>query len=60
MPANAVMVVKRGAKEHWLPAVPKHLKRVDLAARLVTVDWWADDSEESAAAAPGGEPGGEE
>lgn len=61
MPANAVMVVKQGAKEHWLPAVPKHLKRVDLAARLVTVDWWVDDEDEGRGHGSGAEPsGGEE
>lgn len=37
-PAHAVMVV-RGAHEHWVPAVPRHLRRVDLAARRVVVDW---------------------
>jgi 16S rRNA processing protein RimM len=54
MPANAVMVVKQGAQEHWLPAVPKHLKRVDLAARLVTVDWWLDEADDAHAPAPPG------
>jgi 16S rRNA processing protein RimM len=37
-PAQALMVV-RGEKEHWVPAVPKHLRRVDLQARRVVVDW---------------------
>ncbi|HUX73730.1 MAG TPA: ribosome maturation factor RimM [Steroidobacteraceae bacterium] len=37
-PAHAVMVV-RGAKEYWVPAVPKHLRRVDLQARRLLVDW---------------------
>jgi 16S rRNA processing protein RimM len=37
-PAHALMVV-RGAHEHWIPAVPKHLRRVDLAARRVIVEW---------------------
>ena len=37
-PAHAVMVV-RGATEHWVPAVAQHLRRVDLAARQVLVDW---------------------
>jgi 16S rRNA processing protein RimM len=26
-------------KEYWVPAVPLHLRRVDLAARRVVVDW---------------------
>ncbi len=37
-PAHAVMVV-RGAKEFWIPAVPQHVRRVDLDARRVVVDW---------------------
>jgi 16S rRNA processing protein RimM len=36
--AQTLMVV-RGEREHWVPAVPKHLRRVDLAARRVVVDW---------------------
>ena len=28
-----------GAKEYWVPAVPLHLRRVDLTARRVVVDW---------------------
>jgi 16S rRNA processing protein RimM len=39
MPANAVMVVRDGKRERWLPAVPQHLKRVDLEARRIVVDW---------------------
>jgi 16S rRNA processing protein RimM len=27
------------APEHWIPAVPRHLRRVDLDARRVVVDW---------------------
>ena len=38
LPAGAVMVV-RGAKEHWVPAGPPHLKRVDAATGTVHVDW---------------------
>jgi 16S rRNA processing protein RimM len=37
-PAQVLMVV-RGEKEYWVPAVPQHLRRVDLQARLVVVDW---------------------
>jgi 16S rRNA processing protein RimM len=37
-PAHALMVV-RGAKEFWVPAVPQHLRRVDLQTRQVVVDW---------------------
>jgi 16S rRNA processing protein RimM len=39
-PAQALMVV-RGAKEYWVPAVPKHLRKIDLQARRVVVDWEA-------------------
>jgi 16S rRNA processing protein RimM len=37
-PAQALMVV-RGKREYWVPAVPQHLRRVDLQARRVVVDW---------------------
>ena len=37
-PAQLLMVV-RGEKEYWVPAVPRHLRRVDLQARRITVDW---------------------
>lgn len=37
-PAQVLMVV-RGARECWVPAVPRHLRRVDLGARRVLVDW---------------------
>lgn len=37
-PAQVLMVV-RGDAEHWVPAIPKHLRRVDLEARRVVVDW---------------------
>ena len=39
--ANAVMVVI-GEKEHWLPMVPRHVQRVDLGQRRITVDWDPD------------------
>ena len=38
IPAHALMVV-RGTREYWVPAVPQHLRRVDLEARRVMVDW---------------------
>jgi 16S rRNA processing protein RimM len=38
IPAHVLMVV-RGEREHWVPAVPRHLRRVDLQARQVVVDW---------------------
>jgi 16S rRNA processing protein RimM len=28
-----------GGQEYWVPAVPRHLRRVDLTARRVVVDW---------------------
>jgi 16S rRNA processing protein RimM len=37
-PAQVLMVV-RGTQEYWIPALPQHLRRVDLAARRVVVDW---------------------
>lgn len=40
-PATAVMVVQ-GEREYALPAVPPHLKRVDLQQREIEVDWPAD------------------
>jgi len=39
-PAQVLMVV-RGTQEFWIPAVPQHLRRVDLQARRVVVDWIA-------------------
>jgi 16S rRNA processing protein RimM len=36
--AHALMVV-RGEAEFWVPAVPQHLRRVDLGLRRVVVDW---------------------
>jgi 16S rRNA processing protein RimM len=42
-PAGAVMVTKEpGGREHWVLALPKHLREVDLAARTVVVDWPAE------------------
>ncbi len=38
-PANAVLVVRDGTREHWLPLVSRHVKKVDLGERHVTVDW---------------------
>ena len=38
-PAGPVMVVVDGARQRWLPLAPRHLKKVDLGARHVTVDW---------------------
>jgi 16S rRNA processing protein RimM len=34
-----VLMVVRGEREFWVPAVPQHLRRIDLKARRVTVDW---------------------
>jgi 16S rRNA processing protein RimM len=42
-PAQVLMVV-RGTQEFWIPAVPQHLRRVDLAQRRLVVDWNADGS----------------
>lgn len=46
LPTGAVMVVKdegaKVAREHWVPAVPKHLVKIDVAARRISVDWPAE------------------
>lgn len=39
LPANPVVVVRQGAREHWVPMAPAHVRRVDLAARRVEMDW---------------------
>lgn len=39
--ANAVMVVI-GEREHWLPMVAPHLRRVELDRGSITVDWDPD------------------
>ncbi len=41
LPTGPVMVVK-GASEYWIPAVPKHLRKVDVQAGQITVDWPAE------------------
>jgi 16S rRNA processing protein RimM len=46
IPAHALMVVQ-GDREYWVPAVPQHLRRVDLESRRVVVDW--DESASSQA-----------
>ena len=33
------MMVVQGEREFWIPAVPRHLSKVDLAAGLILVDW---------------------
>jgi 16S rRNA processing protein RimM len=40
-PAGAVMIV-RGTREYAVPALPPHLRRVDLERREIAVDWPAD------------------
>jgi len=37
------MMVVKGTREFWIPAVPKHLSKVDLAAGLILVDWPLDE-----------------
>lgn len=41
LPAGAVMVVK-GEREHWVPASPRHLLKIDAGARRIEVDWPAE------------------
>ena len=40
--AGAALMVVQGATEHWIPATPQYLRRVDLAAGWVEVDWRAE------------------
>jgi 16S rRNA processing protein RimM len=42
-PGGTVMVVRNeGGREHWVPATPQHLNRVDLTQGRVVVDWPED------------------
>ena len=42
-PAGVVMVTREeSGHEHWVPAAPPHLQRVDLAAGEILVDWPAE------------------
>jgi 16S rRNA processing protein RimM len=42
-PAGAVMVTRQaGGREHWVLAAPRHLRKVDLAAGVIVVDWPAE------------------
>ena len=50
-PAHPVMVV-RGAQEHWLPATPQHLRRVDLEAGEIRVDWDPAEEQDSGGTPP--------
>jgi 16S rRNA processing protein RimM len=40
-PATPVMII-RGQRDYTVPAVPPHLRRVDLERRQIEVDWPAD------------------
>jgi len=40
-PGNAVMVIK-GAREHWVPVTPQHLREVRVGSRTLIVDWPED------------------
>ncbi len=40
-PAGPVMVVQ-GGKQYWIPAIPRHLRKVDLGAGRIVVDWPAE------------------
>jgi len=42
-PGGAVMVTAvQGGREYWILAGPKHLRRVELEARAIVVDWPAE------------------
>ncbi len=38
-PSEPVMVVQGEEREHWVPAVPRYLRRVDLGQGEIEVDW---------------------
>jgi 16S rRNA processing protein RimM len=40
-PGNVVVVIK-GAREHWVPVTAQHLRSIDKDARAVVVDWPED------------------
>jgi 16S rRNA processing protein RimM len=37
--AGSLMVISGAGPEYWVPARPQHLKKVDVAARTIVVDW---------------------
>ena len=41
--ADAIMVV-RGARDYWVPATAKHLRRVDLKDRIIWIEWQEPES----------------
>ncbi len=41
-PTGSVMVIHGDGRESWVPAVPKHLTKVDVKAGLIEVDWPAE------------------
>jgi 16S rRNA processing protein RimM len=42
-PAGVMMLTREeSGQEHWVPAAPPHLQRVDLAAGEILVDWPAE------------------
>ena len=45
-------MVVQGESEYWIPAVPRHLSKVDLAAGLILVDWPVQAAEPVQAAKP--------
>ncbi len=38
-PTGSLMVIVGAGEEYWVPAKPQHLKKVDLEARTIVVDW---------------------
>lgn len=42
-PGGSLMVIRGEGHEIWVPAVPQHLTKVDMKARLIEVDWPAED-----------------
>ena len=42
-PGGVVMVIQQAdGREHWVPATPRHLSRVEVAEGRITVDWPAE------------------
>ena len=41
-PSGTVMVVRDGQREHWVLALPEYLRKVEIDAGLIQVDWPAE------------------
>lgn len=43
-PAGSLMVITGAGPEHWVPANQRHLRKVDVEARAILVDWPAQEA----------------